>query len=1136
MRKKIPLRWGNPLLFFKVLSLAVILVSSNVGFGAFVAGQPKPITISIKKASLVDALNQIKNLPGVKILYDLNSVRDLECGDVSFENATIEEVLEHILKGTNLRYEKVNEVLLIKKTSRQQQVKESITIIGRAVDNKNQPLVGVNIIVKGTRIGAFTDSDGKYSIKIPEIDNPILVFSYIGMRSREIKINEIMDDRILTGEKEYIITLEDMPMSLDDVVVTGYENIRKESYTGSATRVSGEQIKEVASRNVISILQVFDPSFRIMENNAMGSNPNVIPDFYIRGQSGIVDLDIEDISEVKMKSNPSLPIFILDGLTVSISKIYDMDPNRIHSITILKDAAATAVYGSRASNGVIVIETIAPKAGVFNIAYSLMGNLSVPDLNSYDYFDAREKLEAEILSGYYIPDPAGGQRGVRHLYKEIADKQNAIEKGVNTYWLSLPLRVGYNHKHSLAIDGGSNNIRYGINFLYDQQKGVMKKDYRNRLGAELRLDYRIEKLMIINRASFNKIDSKDSPYGTFADFVKQAPYNELYDSYGEYVYTFPRWYLTSTDYVNPMYEGSMTQNFSKGDSQEFSNNLVIDWRPNAYLNFKGQIGLVKEINTKEVFFDPLSGRYAIGYADKAKGELTKTDGNNFNWTTNLQLLYNRSIGLNHISTSLGFNSYETKVSSIIAKYQGFPSGNMSSIMFAQEISSKPLELDNNTRLFGSFFRINYSYDDIYLFDGSVRVDGSTEFGWEKKYAPFWSLGIGLNIHKYPFLQNHPYLTQLKITATTGETGKLNFPPYAAKDIYKIFSDTWYATGMGIVLNAMGNPQLNWEKKKSYDLKLEINIKNGLLYLKPAYYYAKTIDMVSQITVPSSYGFTTYYDNMGKVENTGFELDIRSDIIKKKNLFLAIFGNLAHNNNKILEIANSLKHYNSKVDEYYTKNYSISSNDEKYAKPFVKYEEGGSTTSIFGMKSLGIDPTSGKEVFVRRDGTITFNWEANEQQILGNKLPIIQGAFGFNFQWNSLSMFTSFLYEYGGQAYNTTIPMKIESVNLYNYNADRRVLTDRWRAIGDITPLKDIADRSAYTRPTSRFVQDNNTFRFNSLSLAWTKKDGFVKRMSMSQLKLQFNMNDVLYLSTIKRERGTTYPYARIFSFDLRLTF
>ena len=1093
--------------------------------------QNQRVNLDLENCSVEEFFKEIRKQTGVRFMYKSEYVKKMSRFDVKAKNRELKELLDDVFKGSGLMclFEE-NVIVLVKQNTVEPQQKEGKKIKGRVIDKKGAPMVGATVLIKGTTRGVMVDTAGRFSLVLPDIPDMTLVFRFIGMETKEIKLKDIKDEEVLAGKKDYVVTLVESVESLDDVVVTGYANVRKESYTGTAIRVEGKDILKVANRNIISTLQVFDPSFRIMENNVMGSNPNAIPEFYIRGQSGIGNLNLSDISETRTKNNPNLPIFILDGLDVSVEKIYDMDPNRIHSITILKDAAATAVYGSRASNGVVVIETVAPKAGKFNITYNLTGTITAPDLSSYDYFDAAEKLEVEKLAGYYEINPPN--KGIRQVYSELIKKQMALAKGVNTDWLALPLRVGYNHKHSVAIDGGNDNIRYGINLFYDQQKGVMKKDLRSRLGTELRIDYRLSNLNVINRISFNKVLAKNSPYGTFSDYVNQLPYNELYDEFGNYLYNFNTWHSGSI-YVNPMYEGAETKNFGKTTTEEFSDNLLIDWYLNEHLNIKAQIGFTRTTTSGKNFTDPASGKYFSGSDDTPKGSLSTSEGKAFDWTTNLQVLYNRSIGVNHISGSIGINTTEKYYSSVGINYRGFPSGSLNSIMYAQEIVGKPSESDNHTRLAGAFVRLNYSYNDIYLFDGSLRFDGSSEFGSDKKFAPFYSAGFGVNFHNYKFLKGNPVLTQLKLTGTFGQTGKLDFEPYAAKDVYEIFSENWYATGMGVKLMALGNSDLKWEKKNSYDLKLEVDLYNGLFYAQFGYYNAVTNDMITRIAVPSSFGFTSYYDNMGKVENIGYELNIKSNLVRTRDWFVGVYGNMAHNKNKILKIANSLKRYNDMVDDYYS---DYRGYDAKYAKPFTKYEEGGSTTSIYGMKSLGIDPSSGQEVFVRKDGTITYEWEANEQQILGNTLPDIQGAFGINLQWKTLSLFASFMYEFGGQAYNETIPTRIESVDLYNYNADRRVLTDRWINIGDITPLKDIADRTNYSRPTSRFVQDNNLLKFNSLSVAWTVTEGFVKKLRMSQFKLQFTMNDVAYWSTVKQERGTSYPFARNFDFTLGISF
>lgn len=457
---------------------------------------------------------------------------------------------------------------------------------------------------------------------------------------------------------------------------------------------------------------------------------------------------------------------------------------------------------------------------------------------------------------------------------------------------------------------------------------------------------------------------------------------------------------------------------------------------------------------------------------------------------------------------------------------------MTSLSYAQQIVDKPTESDNHTRLSGMFMRLNYSYKDIYLLDGSVRFDGSSEFGSDKKYAPFYALGTGVNFHNYEFLKDNQILTNLKFTFTFGQTGKVNFAPYVAKDIFTI-NNTWYATGMGVYLMALGNTDLTWEKKNSYDFSLRFEIKNGLLNVNANYYYALTKDLLTSITIPSSFGFNNYYDNLGEVENTGYELSLTSNLVKKGPWFVNLYVNAAHNDNKIKKISNSLKNYNDEIDDYYN---SLKDNSTDAAKVFTKYVEGGSTTSIFGMKSLGIDPSSGDEVFVRRDGTVTYEWDASEQQVLGNTLPSLQGSFGINASWGNLSLFAAFMYEYGGEAYNSTLITRVESVDFINYNADRRVLSDRWQQVGDVTKYKDIADRSSVSRPSSRFIQKNNLLKFSSLSLSYTVRDGWIDKLNLKQVIFRFNMNDVAYWSTIKQERGTSYPFAYNFDFTLGISF
>jgi len=360
----------------------------------------------------------------------------------------------------------------------------------------------------------------------------------------------------------------------------------------------------VSNRNIIAALQVFDPSFRIMENNEMGSNPNAVPEFYIRGQSGIGNLATSDISESQLRSNPNLPLFIMDGLEISVKTLYDLDPNRVHSITLLKDASASAIYGSKASNGVVVIETVAPKAGKFHVSYMLTGSVTAPDLRSYNYMTAEEKLATEIAAGFYSPivypahiETNEGQAlgGFVNMARELGRRRATVMSGYDTDWMAIPLRTGYNHKHTITIDGGNDFVRYGIGFGYNAEKGVMKKDFRNNLYANLRVDLRLTNLTIINRFTYTKTDNRESPYGSFSEFVKAFPYNTPYDAEGNVVKKLQ--IGTGMFLKNPLWEGEMTMNFNGGTSESFTENLQVNWYVNEHLRVDATLGLTRSIAT-----------------------------------------------------------------------------------------------------------------------------------------------------------------------------------------------------------------------------------------------------------------------------------------------------------------------------------------------------------------------------------------------------------------------------------------------------------------------------------------------------------------------------------------------------------
>ncbi|HEY8388232.1 MAG TPA: SusC/RagA family TonB-linked outer membrane protein, partial [Parasegetibacter sp.] len=1013
-----------------------------------------------------------------------------------------------------------------------------VPITGKVVDSTGRGIEGASIkLVPGNK-GAATKADGTFTIPNVEPGKYKLIISYVGMETQEITITDVT--------KPVNVVMKARPEAIDDVVITGYSNVRKESFTGNSINVTQEQILKVANRNVIEVLQVFDPSFRLEKNNLMGSDPNTLPQFYIRGRSGIgvKELDEIDISQAALTNNPNLPIFIMDGYEVSSEKVYDYDPNRIKSITILKDAAATAIYGSRAANGVVVIETVPPVKGKLRATYNFVSSLTLPDLSDYNLMNAEEKLEAERLSGLY--DPTGKTPANQmNLMNEYILKRNQVLRGINTDWIAQPLTNEFNQKHTLSVDGGSEEIRFGFLLRYDNQNGVMKKSARDRMGSGLTIEYRRNKVQFRNDFTYDIVKATNSPFGNFAEYTIKAPYHEIRDRTGAFIRNQAAWHSGGTDQLNltnPLYEVYNTKNSSTSGYHAIANNFSFNWYILPQLQMRAQFAVSKQDNTARNFIDPASGRYTINVNTNFDdvGELGLTNSNSFRWSTNLFANYVNRIGGNNINFSIGLNTNATNSQSSYQRYTGFPSGSQNSPNFAAKMPTKPTFNDNKTRLFGSFAALNYSYNDIYLFDASMRLDGSSEFGTEKKYAPFWSLGTGLNLHKYPFLANHKIISKMRITGSLGELGKVNFPPYAAKDNF-VLSQGWYRTGAGASLRYLGNPQLNWEKTSTYDAVLDMGFLRDRITLNVNWYNKITKDLVNDVDLPLSSGFALYKDNVGKIQNKGIEIYLRGDVYRSKDVLIAVYGNFNHNKNILLDISQSLKAYNEKVNAQYA-DYNTGSNASNYTRltryttPYTKYVEGGSLTSIFGMYSLGINPMDGREVYAKRDGTITYDWNAADQVIIGDKSPKGQGSFGINASYKGFSLFASLLYEYGAQEYNSTLIAKVENVDIYNRNTDRRVLTQRWQQPGDVTPLKDIKQRNMATRPTSRFIQDYNALKFNSISLGYSLSPKMLKKIGASMFRVQLSTNNLATISTVLQERGLSYPFARTFDFSLNLGF
>ena len=560
------------------------------------------------------------------------------------------------------------------------------------------------------------------------------------------------------------------------------------------------------------------------------------------------------------------------------------------------------------------------------------------------------------------------------------------------------------------------------------------------------------------------------------------------------------------------------------------------------MKVKGRFGLVSSKNDSEVFLprDHTSFRDISPDSEDYfnRGKYTKGNGTRLDYNVDLSANYSKLFGKHLLFANAQWSISQKKSEMVYFQAQGFANNKMDYITNAKEyVSGSPYGDESVVRETSVLASVNYSYDDRYLLDATYRANASSLFGADKRWGSFWSTGIGWNIHKERFFEGVSFLEKLRLRASTGYSGSQNFNSYQAIATYKYYNES-YDNIMGSYLISLANPELQWQKTQDNNFGIEFSVLN-MLDVTFDYYIKNTENLLTPVSLPPSAGFDSYMENLGETQNRGIEAKVNLRAIRdtKREMYLSVFGSLMHNKNKITKISDALNTLNNTRDEEKIEsNIPDHENGKGVTKPSTRYAEGQSMNAIWAVRSLGIDPMNGDEIFLSADGKMVYKWDPKDQVVVGDDLPKVSGTFGFNFEYKGFSVNTSFYYRLGGQYYNQTLVNKVENADI-QYNVDRRMYTDRWTTPGVAAKYKAFNSSEPFTRPTSRFVQDLNELQMTSLNIGYDFRNcGFMKGGAIERLKLQFYANDLFRLSTVKTERGTEYPYARTYSFTLQATF
>lgn len=986
-----------------------------------------------------------------------------------------------------------------------------VTYHGTVIDENGNPLPGVNITYKNAKgVGVITDVDGNFTLAVPTNVHS-LIFSYVGMKTQTVRIS--------SPSEKVKVRMEPDAVAIQETVITGIYTRKAESFTGSMATYSEKELKTVGNQNVLQSLKVLDPSFIVLENNLSGSDPNATMNLNIGGNTNIVGLETE------YTTNPNQPLFILDGFETTLSTITDLSMDRVASITILKDAASTAIYGAKAANGVVVVETKKPEAGRLQFNYNGNFGLEWADLTDYNLMNSSEKLQYEKLAGYYGSLDANGNIIDEYYQNLYNQRMLRTKQGIDSYWMNEPLQTGFTQSHNIFAEGGDAAFRYGIGMTYTQTQGVMKNSNRDVLNGNVQLTYRIDKFAFTNQTNITNTDV-ENPTVSFSDFARTNPFYDKYNEYGEIDQVIEEIQTISggTQYItNPLWDLNQ-KSYDKNNQLSFTNNFQIEYRPLPELRIRGKLGIIVGRSNSKQFDSPEMSKYLT--TDQLKrGSYSESNTKSSSYDGSLDISYGKTFGKHTVNAIGGMQISENNSNLSMFQAIGYSSDLFSNPNFANGYpeGGRPSSSISKSRTASYYANFNYGYQLRYLLDFNLRTDGSSVYGVNNPFSTTWSLGLGWNIHNEAFFNKNGVLNYLKLRYSVGNPGNANLNAKMANSIYTYYTQYPNMFGLAALISSWGNSGLKWQRTNEHNVGIDIEMFHNRLRLSTDFFIKKTDPLLLSIDFPPSTGITQVPMNIGAMKNIGTTFTGSYIIIRKPDMNWTVNANLRHIRTTYYNIGDLLEKYNEKGRTNQT---------------LTRYYDGASNTALYAVRSAGIDPMTGNEIFIRKDGSYTFKWDSADEVICGDSTPDVEGAFGTSFYWKGFSVNAIFSYRYGGQAFLSTLFNKVENISdvQVKYNQDKRALYDRWQKPGDIAKFKRIDDTST-TNMSSRFIADDNTLELSTVSVGYETTAGkWLQSIGASSFNIRIYGNNLFRLSTIKEERGIDYPFSRRISASVGIRF
>ena len=971
------------------------------------------------------------------------------------------------------------------------------SISGTVLSAENdEPVIGASILVKGANASTITDTNGKFTIRIPEGAGRTLVISYIGMEKQEVFARNGM-----------VVKMNSTDQTLDDVVVVGYQTIRKEAKTGSIATVDGDDLASIPETSVDRMLSVKMAGVSVSSTNGQ---PGATTEIRIRGTSsiGATNEPLYVVDGIPVESEN------VSGLTNSMNPLALINASDIASVTVLKDAAAASIYGSRAANGVILITTKSGEAGKSKItARARYGISTLANDNDFQMANLEEYVQyqrdARVNAGYDVDDPTSNYYFPQALVSKRA-----------TNWLKEMTRNGNLQEYELIASGGAGKTTYYTSMSYNKTEGIVPCVGFEKMQIRANLDTELNKWLKMGtrlQGGYMKVndtqngltsDNGLSPSNPFYTALALAPTMNAYNEDGSYNFNLP--FVFNINPIAVLYEQDQYDKQYK-----FNGTAYLEWKPIKQLTFRTNNSIEYAITDSRYYApDFVFTDYRARLQTAAVQYRLLTTSNTITYDDVFSDVHSVNVLVGQEANTYNY-SYLTGVSTGVNQERPYHSVGVSA---EDQIVRDALIESAMVSVFGV---AEYSYDGRYYIKGSLRTDGSSKFGPDRRWGTFWAASASWNIHNEAFMQDiKNVLNVLKLRYSYGVNGNDNIPDYAH---YGLYSDIVYNGVSGQLPSQLQNRKLTWETNKTHNIGVDFRLfdrLNGTI----DWYTRRTEDMLIAAPLPYTTGFSSLNQNVGKIRNSGIEVQLDAEIINTNDLKWNAGVNFAANRSKVLELAPG----------------------QDFIGTSIRYVVGDQLITYWLYDYAGVNPQNGNALWRNEEGLLTENYSDARRVRCGSPEPLWTGGFNTDISWKGLSLSVLLEARYGNKVLNYD-RMTFEADGYYGDQNVWKGALNYWKKPGDMNVLpKPVYNNTSNSMSTStRYLEDGSYLRIKDITLAYNLPSKWIKKALMSGVRIYasaLNLYTFHNMNYFDPEHGTmgntiiSYPMTRSMIVGVDITF